>query len=183
MRTAQAGGPGLPVVHEPRVRRCGHYIATITPQEAQTLSHLVLDRNAIQIADAINAGPGRENAQPVTPAMVRVRLNSLRDKAAAQTWVQLVDTACRARLLLPRAELTMPLPVAAVATLRLAVLGHTNQRIAGTRGISLATVGSHLATIRYRMRTRGTPAAVYRLHGVPDALDNTPYCLACQGGR
>ncbi|MFF7995143.1 LuxR C-terminal-related transcriptional regulator [Kitasatospora xanthocidica] len=183
MRTVRSTTPLLPVVQEPRVQRCGHYIADFTPQEAQALSYLALDLTAIQIAEAINHEPDRENARPVSSDMVRDRLNSLRVKAGAQTWVQLVDVACRTKLLLPRpATLKEPLPAQAVATMRLAVLGHTHHRIAAIRGISPATVAAHLAQVRYRMRTHKLPAAVYRLHGVPGVLNSAPYCLACRTG-
>ncbi|MFJ9461363.1 hypothetical protein ACIRST_40625 [Kitasatospora sp. NPDC101447] len=183
MRTAHPAEVRLPVVQEPRMRRCGHYMADFTREEARALSHLVLDRNAIQIADAINYSPERRTAQPVTPTMVRDWLNSLRVKTGVRTRAQLVDVACRAKLLLPpRAVLTQPLRASAVKTFQLAALGHTSHRIAAIQGISRFTVGSHLKDIRYRMRTRGTPAAVYRLHGVPGVLDSTPICLVCAKG-
>lgn len=175
----------LPVVQEPRVRRCGHYIAEeITDHEALALSHLVADLNAIEIADAVNRLPDRRGATEVTPDRVRRDLDSLRRKVRARTWAQTVDTACRMRLLLPpRTVLTDPLPESAVESFRLVVDGHTNRQVATMRGKCVATVGKHLGAVRHRLRTRGTPAAVFLLHGVvPTVLDDTcPVCLPVGG--
>ncbi|MFE4974846.1 helix-turn-helix transcriptional regulator [Kitasatospora sp. NPDC056651] len=173
----------LPAVQEPRVLRCGHYNAEeVTEPEALALSHLVTDLNAIEIADAVNALPERHNALRTTPEAVRGHLNSLREKTRARSWVQMVDTVCRMKLLLPpRGELTAPLPETAVLTLQLLVDGYTNQQIAALRAIAPATAGKHLEAVRHRMRTRGAPAAVFRLHGVvPGVLDGT--CPVCATG-
>ncbi|MFE4519364.1 LuxR C-terminal-related transcriptional regulator [Kitasatospora sp. NPDC056783] len=181
--TAPGTGAGLlPVVQEPRVRKCGHYLAEdLTRHEALVLAHLVSDLNAIEIADAVNAMPERRGSAAMTPDTARGHLESLRHKAKAQTWPQLVDTACRMRLLLPpRARLTKPLPESAMTSLQLLVDGLTNRQVATMRGISANTVGKHLEEIRHRVRTRGTPAAVFRLHGVPDVLDDT--CPICGEG-
>ncbi|MFE4977545.1 helix-turn-helix transcriptional regulator [Kitasatospora sp. NPDC056651] len=181
-----APGPGarlLPAVHEPRVLRCGHYIAEkVSRHQALVLSHLVTGLNAIEIADAVNSLPERSGGAAVTPDRVREYLNSLRVKVRARTWVQMVDTACRMKLLLPpRTELEEQLPETVVHTLQLSVDGCTNQQIAAMRSISHNTAGKHLETIRYLTGTRSNPAAVFRLHGVvPGVLDST--CPMCPTG-
>ncbi|MFJ6776946.1 hypothetical protein ACIQOV_39330 [Kitasatospora sp. NPDC091257] len=187
MKASRTDARPLPKVHEPRVLRCGHHITEeITGPEALALSHLVTDLNAIEIAAAVNAVPERQDATGTTAGTtaeaVREHLNSLKRRLRARTWTQMVDTACRMRLLLPpRAVLTTPLPETAVPTLQLLADGYTNQQIAVMRTVSPGRVGSHLEAIRHRMRTRGTPAAVYRLHGVvPAVLDAT--CPICATG-
>ncbi|MEU3563795.1 LuxR C-terminal-related transcriptional regulator [Kitasatospora sp. NPDC006786] len=193
MTASRTDARPLPKVHEPLILRCGHHITEeITGPEALALIHLVTDLNAIEIAAAVNAVPERQDATGTTTGTtgttgttaeaVREHLNSLKRRLRARTWTQMVDTACRMRLLLPpRAVLTTPLPETAVPTLQLLADGYTNQQIAVMRTVSPGCVGSHLEAIRHRMRTRGTPAAVYRLHGVvPAVLDAT--CQICATG-
>ncbi|MFF4922388.1 hypothetical protein ACFY4B_17550 [Kitasatospora sp. NPDC001261] len=59
MTAARANALPLPEVHEPRVVRCSHHI-TEEITEAEVLSHLVTDLNAIEIAAAVNALPEPE---------------------------------------------------------------------------------------------------------------------------
>ncbi|MFD0403818.1 helix-turn-helix transcriptional regulator [Kitasatospora sp. NPDC127116] len=181
MTTSRPSGPLLPVVHEPAVMRCGHYVAEEIPgHEALVLSHLVTDLNAIEIAAAVNAMPGRRNAERLTPNVVRRSLHSLQERLRASTREQMVDVACRAKILLPpRTEPARPLPKTPLAHFQLRAQGWTSQEIAGYFGVTPATVTTYLADIRHRAGTRGNPAAVFRLHGVPGALDGSPNCPIC----
>ncbi|MER7673113.1 hypothetical protein ABTY61_32290 [Kitasatospora sp. NPDC096128] len=162
---------GLPVVQEPTVRRCGHY-AVLSGREGQALAMLAGDLNASQIAQRARWSYGS------TLARLRELLRSL----GAASWPQAVDVACRTGVLVPPpGRLTAPLPPSPLASFQAIAEGEPFQQVAVRRGITKATLGAHLSAIRYRARSEGNPAAVFRLHGVPGLLNaSVPPCRFCR---
>lgn len=160
----------LPIVQEPRVRLCRHYI-DLTERETKVLAMLAGDLDAIEIADRIG---GR-------PDTVRATVFTLREKTGARTWTQIVDTACRTGLLIPpTATLIRPFPEEVLEAVQLLAQGFSHQQIANYQGIRSRTACTRLSTVRSRTRVRHNPAAVYLLHGVPNLLDSTrPPCPTC----
>ncbi|MFE7531621.1 hypothetical protein ACFU7Y_38825 [Kitasatospora sp. NPDC057542] len=180
MTTARQNGPLLPAAHQPAVMRCGHYIVEEITEHEALASHLAADLNAIEIALAVNAMSDRQDAEKLTPNMVRRILDKLRERLRAKTREQLVDVACRTKILLPPLmELTRPLPKMPVAHFQLRAQGYSSQEIADYFKVTPSTVTKYMADIRHRAGTHGNPAAVFRLHGAPGVLDGSPFCPIC----
>ncbi|MFF0413456.1 hypothetical protein ACFYUY_23840 [Kitasatospora sp. NPDC004745] len=159
----------LPVVQEPIRLRCGHHI-DLDEGERAVLARLAADLSITQIAGDTHT----------SISSTRSRLRDLRAKTAAANWSQVVDTACRARLLIPPpGRLTRPLAPPAVAAVQAVAHGATREAIAAQQGVEASTISKRLAAVRFRMRTMGTPAAAFRLHGVPGILDDAPLCPTC----
>ncbi|MGW3181667.1 LuxR C-terminal-related transcriptional regulator [Kitasatospora sp. NPDC001119] len=163
----------VPVVGEPRVRRCGHY-TDLTPQEREVMALVAADLSGVEIAARTD----------VSEHAVRRCLAALRQKLGAATTPQMIDIGCRTGLLVPRrATLKREITDTVLTSFQALADGNSRTQIARSRNFSKHAVARHLAIVRSRMRVSWNPAAVYRLHGVtPPVLDATavpcPLCAA-----